>query len=323
MDPRLKTESLTDSLPFDNSPWILPLHKPVGMTSYDCIREVKNPILDHLGRGKGRRKLKIGHFGTLDPFAEGVLLVGTGKAMKLMAQFQKLLSKTYLGVGDFNFSTNTGDKDGEKLKESSLETIPSHNEFTQMTSHFLGDYLQKPPYFSAVKHEGKPLYEWAREGVFIDKEPVHRKIYKFDILERELSIKNQLAFETEVSSGTYIRGLWADYCKILGLEGHLSELTRKAWGSCTLEQCFSLDQAKANIKEYLIRPHKIWSLKIIVLKEEEAQAFVQGQFLGGPVAKNLEDHQWVFDSSDNLLGLGVPYKLGRESRLKCDVLLCN
>ncbi|MCR9205066.1 MAG: hypothetical protein NXH75_10840 [Halobacteriovoraceae bacterium] len=325
MDPRLKTESLTDSLPFDNSPWILPLHKPVGMTSYDCIREVKNPILDHLGRGKGRRKLKIGHFGTLDPFAEGVLLVGTGKAMKLMAQFQKLLSKTYLGVGDFNYSTDTGDKEGEKLKESLLETIPEHKEFAQRTSQFLGEYLQKPPYFSAVKHEGKPLYEWAREGVFIDKDPVQRTIHAFEIQQENKDLKknNQLAFETEVSSGTYIRGLWTDYCKTLGLEGHLSELTRKAWGRCTLDQCFSLDQAKTNIQEYLIRPQKIWSLKFIVLKDEEAKGFVQGQFLGGPAAVGLEKYQWVFDSNDNLLGLGVPYKLGQETCLKCDVLLCN
>ncbi|CAN0246040.1 unnamed protein product, partial [Chrysoparadoxa australica] len=159
-------------LPFDNSPWILPLNKPAGMTSYDCIREVKNPLLDFLGRGKGRRKLKIGHFGTLDPFATGVLLVGTGKALKLMAYFQKLLTKTYLAKGTFLFSTDTGDIEGQKLKDSQMVEAPLFSNFQKNAESFIGPYLQKPPYFSAVKHEVRPLYEGVREREFIDKEPI-------------------------------------------------------------------------------------------------------------------------------------------------------
>lgn len=319
LDPRLKTEKHTDSLPFDNSPWILPLLKPVGVTSYDCIREIKNPILDHLGRGKGRRKLKIGHFGTLDPFAEGVLLVGTGKALKLMEQFQKLLTKTYKGVGDFSYSTDTGDKEGKKLKESKKEFTFVLEELNNNTSNFLGKYHQRPPYFSAVKHEGRPLYEWAREGVFIDKDPVEREIFHFQIT--HLDLENGVSFEAEVSSGTYIRGLWVDFCQDLGFEGHLKELKRTAWGECHERDCFTLQDAKENIQSFLLRPHKIWPLKEISLSEELAHGFVQGQFLDGDFTEELDDYQWVFGPDGVLLGLGAPIKAGGRVRLKCHVLL--
>lgn len=312
-------------LPFDNSPWILPLNKPAGMTSYDCIREVKNPLLDYLGRGKGRRKLKIGHFGTLDPFATGVLLVGTGKALKLMAYFQKLLSKTYLAKGTYLFSTDTGDIEGQKLKDSQFQERPTFSHLKTKAEGFVGPYFQKPPYFSAVKHEGRPLYEWAREGVFIDKDPVEREVYFLDL--KKTNIEDEIEFKTEVSSGTYIRGLWVDLCQACGLEGHLTSLSREAWGSCLKGDCYTLEEAKEEIAKFLLRPDEIWKLPKVFLNSDAAHGFVQGQFLR-PSSWDLswegkDAYQWVYGENKELLGLGIPHFVSGELRLKCEVLLCD
>ncbi len=322
--PKMAKASNQEShkLPFDNSPYIIPLYKPKGISSFDCIRLLKKDIFTLLGKGKGRRKLKIGHFGTLDPFAEGLLLVGTGKALKLMQLFQLEMTKTYKALGSLKFSTDTGDCDGKILKNS-VDKFPSSSEIENNMVGFRGDYLQSPPYFSAVKHEGRPLYEWAREGVFIDKDPVKRHIYSISF---EGLVNDQVSFSAEVSSGTYIRGLWVDIAKSLGLEGHLVELKRSKWGSVTLEYAYRHELGDLQgLKDALKRPHELFALPHLSLGKDLAKCFVQGQFirLMGSNSqlpnelKNLDkdwavsgNKGWVFDASNELLGLGEIKKYG-------------
>lgn len=303
-------------LSFDNSPWILPINKPQGITSYDCIRQLKGPLLNYLGKGKGRRKLKIGHFGTLDPFAEGVLLLGTGKALKLMKFLQEDLSKSYWAEGNFSYSTDTGDITGSKIAESKFLNGVELSQIIEASTKFLGSYLQKPPYFSAVKHEGRPLYEWAREGIFVEKEAVERHIFQLRILNLR---EDRASFDCEVSSGTYIRGLWVDLMKDIGLEGHLSQLKRTKWGDLAVEECVGIDQARENVGDFLIRPDKIWQLPKIILHDWQEELFCRGQFLEAP--HELGPRQWVYGAQENLLGLGVPYPVEGQTRLKVEVNL--
>lgn len=307
-------------LPFDNSPWVLPVYKDKGPTSFDVIRSLKKPIFSILGKGKGRRKLKVGHFGTLDPFADGLLLVGTGKALKMVSHFQQEMTKTYLGKGTFAFSTDTGDSEGERLEQKGEYTFndkrPSIEELQKCADQFIGAYEQRPPYFSAVKHEGKPLYDWAREGVFIEKEPVHRVIHCFDILE-DLG-GGEFLFRAEVSSGTYIRGLWCDLAEKLGLDGHLLELKREKWGQTDLSIACKgpFDEL---IKESFYRIDYFWDLSKIELSAEDASKFIQGQYLKND--GHLEDRVWVYGPNDQLLGLGGPVNEKGDVFLKVTVNL--
>lgn len=316
--------------PFDNSPFIVPLFKDQGKSSFDCIRDLKRDLFTILGKGKGRRKLKIGHFGTLDPFADGALLVGTGKALKLMQFFQQEMSKSYVGVGNFSHGTDTGDREGKILKTSPDIKRPNLDELNELQGRFLGPYWQKPPYFSAVKHEGRPLYEWAREGVFIEKEPVKREIYELRFMEAE---SERVKFFCKVSSGTYVRGLWTDIAQTFGLEGHLQELKRTAWGDIGESDLYHHEAGDVeSLKEAMKRPHELWELPKVYLKAKEALCFCQGQYLSLKEAKEgLEKVEssflassgrgWVFDSEENLLGLGEVIKEGTQSFLKVSVSL--
>ncbi|MCF8059834.1 MAG: tRNA pseudouridine(55) synthase TruB [Bacteriovoracaceae bacterium] len=305
---------MSENLPFDNSPWIIPVHKPAGVTSFDVIRELKPHIFDAFGKGKGRRKLKIGHFGTLDPFAEGVLLLGTGKALKLVQYFQTLMTKTYWGVGTLDFATDTGDCDGQKLRVSDSPSVISLEEIQNLSQGFIGEYHQVPPFFSAVKHEGRPLYEWAREGIFISKDPVERTIVDFKIIESLGN--NEFSFECVVTSGTYIRGLWSDLAQKLGQWGHLKKLKRTAWGPFEIDSCLKMP-IESLILDDCLRPEKIWKIPEVILSEDQVKLFAQGQYL--ELEQRIAPYQWVFDQHGKSIGLGVPVYIGREKKLKVDV----
>ncbi len=212
-------------LPTTYPPLIFNVYKPKGMTSFEVVGHFKR----HLPKGFG----KIGHFGTLDPFAEGVLLIGVGGASRLAQILNDCLPKVYEATGRVGVKTNTGDHTGEVIAED-LEV--SNKNFVSLSDmeidsifcgHFIGDYLQSPQAFSAAKHEGKPLYEYARAGIMIEKEAVLRQIYKIEVQHFELPY---LKFVCEVSSGTYVRVLFEDMMNVFETYGTLEELKRVAIG---------------------------------------------------------------------------------------------
>ena len=186
-------------------PFFLNIYKPVGITSFTVISKLKKILPLSIG--------KIGHFGTLDPFAEGVLLIGIGPATRFNIHSQKF-KKEYIVEGVLGIGSPTGDID---IDENLLTQDESFNfedlSFQQVKKSlegFLGEYHQAPHPYSSAKYLGKPLYKWAREGINIEKDPVLRHIYEIELLKINQSI---ITFRVVVSSGTYIRVLFEDFFK--------------------------------------------------------------------------------------------------------------
>ena len=196
------------------------INKEIGLTSR---QEVNN--ISHILKEK-----KAGHIGTLDPFADGLLIVLLGSSTKI-SPFLEIMDKTYIATLKLGIQTDTGDLTGNVVEEK--EAKPLNNEkIAQILESFLGKQLQTPPMYSALKVNGKELYKYAREGKEIERK--QREIEVFDI--KLLDYNNdELTFEAKVSKGTYIRTLGEDIAKALGTVGHLIRLTRTEVGPYKLE----------------------------------------------------------------------------------------
>lgn len=293
-----------EDLPFDNRSYIIPLYKPAGISSFDVIRSIRSQLIRFLGKGKGRRKLKIGHFGTLDPFAQGLLLVGSGKAMKLMNLIQEQLPKNYIAVGKIGIKTFTGDCDGDEMSRIKLESAELKNVYLaleEVIDSLKGEYWQRPPYFSAVKHEGRPLYEYAREGIFIEKPAVQRTIYELDLLENPTANVDEVSFSSKVSNGTYIRTLWQDMLKSIDGQGHLIKLVRNQIGKLSLEDSLTPEEFKARDELVAFSPDQVVSLESVYVTGQECIDLLQGRSLWGNY-KLKEPIFWAF-YKNNLIGL--------------------
>lgn len=210
---------------FPEGPFILNVLKPSELTSSRVVNHFKWALL------KGN---KIGHFGTLDPFASGVLMLGISGASKLNDFVHEFLPKTYLALGKLGLKTDSGDITGQIISEKGpIETGHSKKELEdRFREKFLGAYWQVPPAFSAVKYQGKALYKWAREGIVIKKDPVLRHLYSLDVL----SIRGPFVlFRVKVSSGTYIRTLFEDMAEFMGQNGTLVSLIRESVGDISIK----------------------------------------------------------------------------------------
>lgn len=201
---------------------ILPVNKPVGITSFDVIREFKRSV---------HPDFKIGHGGTLDPFADGVLLLLLGKATKRMNELSEL-PKTYRAVAKLGASSDTLDVTGVISKF----LIPkfSNSQIEMVAKKFVGEIEQEIPDYSATKINGVPRYKLARAGKEMEKKSKLVTIHSLSIekIEGEL-----VTFMATVSSGTYIRQLSYDLFKSLGIESYLEKLTRTEIGYYNLGKC--------------------------------------------------------------------------------------
>lgn len=211
------------------------INKPIGMTSFDVVA-----IL--------RKKLnikKIGHTGTLDPNASGLMIILVGNATKLLP-FIVHQSKVYEGQMKFGFKTTTADIWGEVIEKGDIKTI-SQDEVDKVTLSFLGHSKQIPPMVSAISVDGKRLYEYARQGIEIEREARDIEIYD---LKAQL-IEDGLAFKARVSSGTYIRVLCEDIAKKLSMLASLSQLNRIQIENINLEQALNLDDVSYDTIQWL------------------------------------------------------------------------
>lgn len=232
-------------------PRIFNVYKPVGMSSTSVVNHFKR----NLPKGFG----KIGHFGTLDPFADGILLIGVAGACRLNNQIHIDLPKTYRATGVLGVKTPSADIetlnddneiDSEVQNKYKLLNIDTFNSLIK--EKFTGKYLQTPPSFSATKFEGKALYKWAREGKLVIKEPVEREIFDIKILSIDSCI---IEFEATVSTGTYIRTLFEDIAKEIGTLGYLKSLKRNKIGKLTDSSCLALSlwpQSYDNLDDYIM-----------------------------------------------------------------------
>jgi tRNA pseudouridine55 synthase len=211
---------------------LLVVDKPSGMTSHD--------VVSRLRRATGESM--IGHLGTLDPMATGVLPVLLGKYTRL-AQFFGPLPKTYTGSIRFGFATDTYDAEGTPALPAVMGVpLPSNQAIQAATAYFRGQVEQTPPPFSAKKVDGKPAYKSARRGETVVLKPVSLLIEEFIVGE----LQGECAeFTIRISSGGYVRSVAHDLGKALGCGAHLAQLRRVAAGPFTLSQAFSLEELAA------------------------------------------------------------------------------
>ena len=195
---------------------IININKPAGWTSFDVVKKVRGII----------NEKKVGHAGTLDPFATGVLILGTGPDTKKLSNIA-LSNKSYVADLTLGIETDTHDCDG---KITSKEKIPklSQEMVEDVLSTFIGNNKQTPPMFSAKKINGVRLYKLARQNKVVKRDPVEINIYQIHLLKFKLPT---ITFEVTCSKGTYIRVLGFDIAKMLGTTGYLSSLKRISVGS--------------------------------------------------------------------------------------------
>ena len=214
---------------------ILVVDKPEGWTSFDVVRKAKRLL----------RIKKVGHTGTLDPMATGVLPLCLGRATKI-ARFITEGPKIYEGIILFGTETDTYDITGQVVEQRPVSEGLSHEQIQKAANAFLGKIFQTPPPYSALKHKGVPLYKLARKGIKIQKEPREVTISKFDILWLQ---GNEAGFRVECSKGTYIRSLAYDLGKYIDSCACLKTLKRVKNGPFTLKEAIPIEELEKAVGE--------------------------------------------------------------------------
>lgn len=226
---------------------IIPLYKERGMTSFACVSRLRQIL----------KTRKIGHSGTLDPGVAGVLPICVGNATKVV-DFLMQSGKQYQGELLIGLATTTQDLDGEQIATKAVETPISTAQIQAAMKKLTGKIVQIPPMYSAVKVNGKKLYEYARAGETVKRPQRQVTINKFELLSTKYdSAKRQqrVRFNVECSKGTYIRTLVVELAKQLGYPGVMSLLTRLKSGGFTLEQTLSLDDVRDAVASQTLRQY--------------------------------------------------------------------
>jgi tRNA pseudouridine55 synthase len=213
-----------DSIPLG----VLPVDKPVGPTSHDAVAAVRRAL----------RIRQVGHTGTLDPFASGLLLVCVGPSTRL-AEYFAPLPKTYVATLRLGQATNTDDHTGDVISASDAWRGLTRAQVEAALAEQVGDIRQVPPAFSAKKVDGQRMYDVARRGGEVDLPPVPVTIYAIRVVSMDLP---DVVFEVECGSGTYIRAIARDVGAALGAGGHLRELRRTRIGPHDVERAVTFDQ---------------------------------------------------------------------------------
>jgi tRNA pseudouridine55 synthase len=236
---------------------ILVVDKPVGPTSADVVARVRKAVERVTpGRAPGRRgQIKTGHAGTLDPMASGVLVVCLGESTKL-AQFLLGCDKVYRATVRLGQATDTLDAHGQVVAESPAAPLAAlvRADVEAALERFRGPILQVPPMYSALKRDGRPLYELAREGQEVEREARHVTIHRLEVLAWRPAGQGsgpwpELDLEVACSSGTYIRTLADDLGTALGVHGHLSALRRTRAGAFDVAGALDLEALPALLAE--------------------------------------------------------------------------
>lgn len=285
---------------------ILVIDKPIGRTSHDVVEAVRRLV--------GFRQ--IGHLGTLDPLATGVLVLALGRATRL-ARFYAGRCKRYTCAVRFGFATDTYDADGEAQSEDTAPAIDAAA-IESLAAGFIGKIEQVPPAFSAKKIHGRPAHELARKHKPVKLDPVEIEVFEFRLTGIEGSIAR---FSVECGSGTYIRSLAHDMGKLQGSGAHLSEIVRTAVGEFTLEQAISLEELRGvNIADRVIPiEHLLTDLPSAVVLPVIEKRIRHGAKFNLPLAQiqpgnaaKLDAGEWkpsrlrVFNQQGHLIAIAEP-----------------
>ena len=261
--------------------------KPPGMTSHDVVSFIR--------RSYGLKK--VGHAGTLDPAAAGVLPVALGQATRLL-EYMTSANKTYRVELTFGYQTATGDEEGQIIARSPV--LPKAQDIDPCLQTFVGDIEQIPPMYSAIKVGGKKLYELARQGITVDIKPRLVTIESIKLL----AVKaHSILFDVTCSKGTYIRTLCLDIASRLGTCGTMSFLLRTQVGDFRIENAVTAEEILANQDQQLLPvEYAIRSLPHIAVTSEQAEHFSHGRSC--KVSLSGTGIHAVFDEQEHLLGIG-------------------
>ena len=218
--------------PYDG---LLLVDKPSDWTSNDVVVKIRNHF----------KFSKVGHGGTLDPMATGLLVLLIGRGTKLSDRIMGG-DKTYEGVIRLGVATNTQDADGEVMEEKNAAHITREQVESVINQNYLGDIEQIPPMVSAIKKDGVPLYKMARKGQEIEREPRRIHIYSFEVLAFENPL---ITFRVKSTKGTYVRTLAHDIGSDLGVGGSLDRLRRTASGPLTIDKAHTMEEILACDRE--------------------------------------------------------------------------
>ncbi len=295
---------------------LLNLYKPAGMTSREAVDAVRRVL--------GVRR--AGHTGTLDPGAEGVLLICLGKATRLN-EFLQALPKTYRAAMVLGVTTSTQDTEGEVVSTTDASAI-TREMVEAVLPRFTGEIEQIPPMHSAVHHEGKRLYELAREGKVVPRQARKVFVHRLQLLDFVPGVHPQADIEVECSTGTYIRTLCADIGDTLGVGGHMARLVRSAIGPYRAEDAVTLEQLEQSEPEQVLIPMAqavthllpVWTPHPRVLRLFRLGRFVKPKpFPPVDLPEGKPPYIAVLDSTGELFAIAVvrrdevwPYKVFGE-----------
>ena len=269
---------------------IIVVNKPKGITSFDVIRKLKKIL----------KTKKIGHTGTLDPLATGIMLVCVGRATKLASDLEAK-DKIYIADFDIGYATDTYDIEGKKIAENTIEI--SKENLKQSIKKFIGNIKQIPPMYSAIKIDGNKLYHLARKGIEVERPKRDVTIEYINLLDFK---DNKVKIETKVSKGCYIRSLVYDIGQDLGSYATMTALQRKQVGDYSLENSYSLEQIEKmifnNDFNFLKTIEEIFSYdKYSLQTEKELTLYKNGNTV--KIKENLENKRYRIYFQNEFVGL--------------------
>ena len=267
---------------------ILVVNKPAGYTSHDIVSKIRKQL----------NIKKVGHTGTLDPLATGVLPILLGNGTKL-SKYLMNHNKKYIATIKLGEKTESGDLEGKVIEQKEVPSL-SKEQVQAVLTNFKGKQKQIPPMYSAIKVNGKKLYEYARNGEMVVVEPREIEIYNIELIGYQLK---EIKFKVECSKGTYIRSLCEDIAEKLGTVGTMSALQRTQVGEFKIENAINIEdiENKQKVRDSLITPEKLFLDKEkIELTQKELVHFLNGVKL----SKTCEDGIYRIYVEQKFIGIG-------------------
>jgi len=280
---------------------VIIINKPKGYTSHDVVNVLRKKL----------NTKKVGHTGTLDPNATGVLPILVGAATKI-SKYLVEHEKTYIATIELGKKTDTGDAEGEVIQEVTNMKEINIEEIESVLKSFLGKQSQIPPMYSAIKVDGKKLYEYAREGKTVELQPREIEILDINLIAYN---NNEIKFSVRCSKGTYIRSLCEDIAESLGTIGYMKELQRASVNQFNIQDSILLDDLdNINIGERIILIEKVFEDKPrIDLNNRKLELFLNGVQL----THELDDGLYRVYNNNNFIGLGIM----KNKLLKRDIVI--
>ena len=289
------------------------LNKPAGFTSHDCVAKLRKLL----------NTKKVGHGGTLDPAATGVLPIAVGKATRLLQFLPE--SKAYRARIRLGVTTTTDDLEGEVVTSVAVVNLET-SQIVASLNNFIGTIDQVPPIYSAIKKDGKKLYELARKGEQIEVEPRTVKIAKIELLNIDRTNGYEIEVDIDCGAGTYIRAIARDLGKQLGVGGTLASLVRTQSCGMQLNDSLTFEQIEARLQQQtfaLIEPSLVLNhLDAVCLSDRDSQLWCQGQLIDLDKAQTnsdltLKHNSYLATYQDNtFLGISILYERNNVLKIK-------